>query len=72
MTQYPAVVLSIEKDKIVLECSRGPTLQGVFTKGKLPKVGNKGVAVIDERTKEVKFRGPKGAAYVRLISGSAE
>jgi len=65
VTQFPAVVLSIEKDKVVLECSRGPVLQGVFTKGKLPKVGNKGIALIDERTKEIKFRGPKGAAYFR-------
>jgi len=61
---YPAVVTSVEKDRVVIECARGPVLEGVFVRGKMPRVGNKGIAVVEPGA--VKFRGPKGAGYFRV------
>ena len=68
MAQFPAVVASIEKDKVTIETQRGPVLECVFSRGSMPRRGNKGIAVIDEVAQTVKFRGPRGAGHFRLIS----
>lgn len=61
---YPAVVATVDKDRAVIECTRGPVLQCVFVKGKMPRAGNKGIAVIEGDT--LKFRGPKGAGHFKV------
>jgi hypothetical protein len=72
MTEFAAVVASIEKGRIVIANPRGSALQCEYVSGKLPRVGNKGIAVVDEAAKKVKFRGPRGAAHLRLVGPAPE
>ena len=59
--------MSIDKAKLVLEAGHGLIFHCEFASGKLPKVGNKGVAVLDETSKKIRFKGPRGAAHLRVV-----
>ncbi len=68
MASFPAVIASIEKTKIALEFKDGAVLACEFVSGQMPRLGNKGVAVVDEAAMKVRFKGPRGATHLRIVA----